>query len=56
MPGQMEGQKDRWTDRKTDRPYFIVPFRLPPGVQKGSKLKHAVFNLLYRANKRGNKI
>ena len=29
---------DRWTeggkDRRTDRPYFIGPFRLPPGVQK----------------------
>ena len=26
--------KDRRTDGKTDRPYFIGPFRIPPGVQK----------------------
>ena len=25
---------DRRTDGRTDRPYFIGPFRLPPGVQK----------------------
>ena len=23
-----------WIDGRTDRPYFIGPFRLPPGVQK----------------------
>ena len=28
--GGMEGQKDG----KTDRPYFIGPFQLLPGVQK----------------------
>ena len=28
--GRMEG----WKDRKTDRPYFIGPFWLIPGVQK----------------------
>ena len=25
---------DRWKDGRTDRPYFIGPFQLPPGVQK----------------------
>ena len=30
----MPGQKDRRRDGRTDRPYFIGPFRLPPGVQK----------------------
>ena len=29
----MEEQKDGRTDGTTDRPYFIGPFRLPPGVQ-----------------------
>ena len=30
---------DRTKDRRTrmDRPYFIGPFRLPPGVQKGTR-------------------
>ena len=74
-PRQTEGRKDRqkdWRMDGTDRPYFIVPFRLPPGLKKGSQLKHAVFNSiknireltklfnilysLYKANKRGNKI
>ena len=31
----MSGQKDR----RTDRPYFIGSFRLPPGVQKSLKAK-----------------
>ena len=30
---RMEGQKDRPKDGRTDRPYFIGPFWLPPGVQ-----------------------
>ena len=30
----MPGQKDRWKDGRTDRPYFKGPFQLPPGVQK----------------------
>ena len=35
-PGrQMEGQ-DGLKDGRTDRSYFIGPFRLPPGVQKVS--------------------
>ena len=25
---------DRRTDRRTERPYFIGPFKLAPGVQK----------------------
>ena len=29
MPGQTKG----WKDGQKDRPYFIGPFRLPPGVQ-----------------------
>ena len=37
MPGQTEGPKDvrteGWKDRRTDRPYFIGPYWLPPGVQ-----------------------
>ena len=28
--------KDRKTDGRTDRPYFIGPYQLPPGVQKGA--------------------
>ena len=31
----MPGQKDRWKDERMHRPYFIGPFWLPPGVQKG---------------------
>ena len=27
-------RKDGWKDGRTDRPYFIEPFRLPPGFQK----------------------
>ena len=27
-------------DRRTDRPYFIGPFRLPPGVQKADISKY----------------
>ena len=26
-------QENARTDRRTERPYFIGPFRLPPGVQ-----------------------
>ena len=29
----------RWKDRRKDRPYFIGPFRLPPGVQKKNRNK-----------------
>ena len=29
-----DGRKDGSTDGRTGRPYFIGPFRLPPGVQK----------------------
>ena len=29
-----DGRKHGTTDRRTGRPYFIGPFRLPPGVQK----------------------
>ena len=28
---------DRWKIRRTDRPYFIGPFQLLPGVEKGDK-------------------
>ena len=48
-PRQTEGRKDRqkdWRKDETDRPYFIVSFRLPLVVKKGSNLKHAVFNSL----------
>ena len=30
---QENARTDRRTDRRMDRPYFIGPFRLPPGVQ-----------------------
>ena len=42
---------DRWKDGRTDgdgrmdRPFFIGPFRVPPGVQKESK---SISNLLTR--------
>ena len=29
-----EGWMEGWKDRRMDRPYFIGPFRLLPGVQK----------------------
>ena len=32
-----EKYQDKWKDGKTDRPYFIGPFQLPPGVQKWSE-------------------
>ena len=35
--GRTEGQKGRRMEGRTDRPYFIGPFRLLPGVQKGDK-------------------
>ena len=35
MEGWMEGQKN---DRRTDRPYFIGPFQLPPGIQKNWRI------------------
>ena len=35
----MPGQKDRWKDGRTDRPYFKGPFQLPPGVQKLTDMK-----------------
>ena len=42
--GQMEGQKDG----RMDRPYFIGPFQLPPGVPKFSKqLTHILQFLLF---------
>ena len=31
---KMPGQKDRWKDGRTDRPYFIGPFQLPPTDMK----------------------
>ena len=35
MDRRMEGQKEgRTEDGRMERPYFIGPFRLPPGVQK----------------------
>ena len=41
MLGEMEGWMERWMegqkDRRMDRPYFIGPFQLPPGVQKFNK-------------------
>ena len=43
-------QENLWTDGKTDGRTDR------PGVQKGGILKQAVFNLLYRENKGGNKI
>ena len=36
---KMPGQKDWWKDGRTDRPYFIGPFRLPPRVQKLTDMK-----------------
>ena len=27
-------KENAWTDGRTNRPYFIGPFRLPPGVQQ----------------------
>ena len=35
----MPGQKDRWKDGRTDRPYFKGPFQLPPWVQKLTDMK-----------------
>ena len=35
----MPGQKDRWKDGRANRPYFIGPFRLLPGVQKLTNMK-----------------
>ena len=32
-------QKNTQMDRRMDRPYFIQPFRLMPGVQKEKKEK-----------------
>ena len=34
--------KHGWKDRKTDRPYFIGPFQLTPGVQKNSRDKEQI--------------
>ena len=36
----MEGRKDRRMDGRTDRPYFIGPFRLLPRVQKDRDKKY----------------
>ena len=36
---KIPGQKDGWKDGRTDRPCFIRPFRLPPGVQKLTDMK-----------------
>ena len=41
MEGRTEGRKEGWKDRRTDRPYFIGPFWLLPGVQK------LTFNITY---------
>ena len=35
----MPGQKDGWKGGRTDRPYFIGPLRLLPGVQKLTDMK-----------------
>ena len=35
----MPGQEDRWKDGRANRPYFIGPFRLLPGVQKLTNMK-----------------
>ena len=44
-------KENAWTDGRmegwTDRPYFIRPFRLPPGVQKQNK-KHSIFSAFLR--------
>ena len=34
MQHQENAQKDRRKDGRTDRLYFIGPFRLPSGIQK----------------------
>ena len=34
---QTDKRTDGRTEGQTDRPYFIGPFRLPPGVQKTNK-------------------
>ena len=34
IPGQTEGWKDGQKDGRMNRPYFIGPVRLPPGVKK----------------------
>ena len=36
MLGQTEGQKEGGKEGRMDRPYFIGPFRLLPGVQYGN--------------------
>ena len=36
---KIPGQRDDWRDRRTDRSYFIKPFRLLPGVQKLNDMK-----------------
>ena len=35
--GRADGRMEGWKDRRTDRPYFIGPFQLTPGVQKKNK-------------------
>ena len=35
--GRMNGQKEERKDRQTDRPYFIEPFQILPGVQKAQE-------------------
>ena len=37
MQGWKDGKMDRRRDGKMDRPDFIEPFWLPPGVQKFHK-------------------
>ena len=34
----LDRQKDGWKDRMMDRPYFIGPFQLLPGIQQRSNL------------------
>ena len=36
---KISGEKDGWKDGRTDKPYFIGPFRLPLGVQKLTDIK-----------------
>ena len=40
MPGQMAW----WKDGRTDRPYFIGPFPLPPRVQKLTDMKTYIWH------------
>ena len=48
MPGQKDGHKDR----KTDRPYFIGPFRVLPRVQKVLEAKQIRIEKIEEPNQR----